>query len=382
VSKAGGVTSDARGSSSRFWVIFLAATTFAIGLLYFLSQLQRPQPSEVNVAKVAQNPDTGVSVPAAKEPQPFPMKADQEKAAPKTEGESPFEATADIQQHIARLRGGSNEQKVTAVEALASRGEAASLATRALCEATINPAKEVSRSALQALEKVAPQIHEPVFTLVVDGEYVNHRKAISALRRLKGQAKPAMPVLLFEVKKCLVDLDAAVRGVPGSVNWGGITLVDVINDILNGICEIAPEDPEGLAIIIDAGRVILRHRIRPTSGRATDVPFRSTAISLLGTIAEKHSEHRKTIFPQLSSFLNVGMKQLARHSTDPETKNQRVIISEDLAQIEAISVALQKCGPEANGLLMKTVVPALMELEFNENASIRSMAKQIRKQME
>jgi hypothetical protein len=325
-----------------------------------------------------------------------PFTAEDEKPVPKIEVKPPPEPAvkakeppaeqpakdkvpADIQALIVKLRTGSNEKKVGAAEAIGARGEAASGAARALCEAATSPVKDVSRSALQALEKVAPHLHEYVFTMIVDNQAANHRKAITALRRQEDKAKPCMPIMLFEVKKCLADLVMQFQKGQGSIGWGSDTLMNVISETMNAIPAIAPEDPNGLAIIIEAGALIIQQ---------TDFlgdqfkPFRSTAVPLLGTIAEKQPELRKAISPQLGLFLDQSIQVLGKHSTNSQFKNNPGIIERDLGEIESVGTALQKCGPEAKGILSKKFIPVLKELEFNENAAIRATAKQLRKKVE
>jgi hypothetical protein len=110
------------------------------------------------------------SVPKAEKPAPEPEKAPV-KPAPKPQ--PPSEAAP----LIAKLQGGTDEEKVQATQQLALKGEKVKEAARALCEASLNPSKAVARSALQALEKVAPELYEPVFTLLVDEQATNHLKA-------------------------------------------------------------------------------------------------------------------------------------------------------------------------------------------------------------
>jgi hypothetical protein len=155
-----------------------------------------------------------------------------------------------------KLVNGTNEEKGKAAAELAKRGESARQAAMALCQAAVDPAKEVSRAALEALEKVAPDLHEPVFTLVVDGQAGNHLKAIGSLRDKGAKANPTLPVILYQVRKCLNDLRKQTGGRFGG-GWQANTLVEVIAMHLVTLSVVAPESRDALKTILDATRFTL-----------------------------------------------------------------------------------------------------------------------------
>src|SRR5262249_31763554 len=63
---------------------------------------------------------------------------------------------AQLRPVVARLKSGTPDDRAKAAEELASLGEKAQPAARALCEAALAPSPEVSRAALKALKKVHP----------------------------------------------------------------------------------------------------------------------------------------------------------------------------------------------------------------------------------
>jgi hypothetical protein len=282
----------------------------------------------------------------------------------------------EIKTLVAKLRTGSNQEKIAAAEKLADRGESARGASTAICEATTNSNKDVSRSALQALEKVRPDLHEQVFTLVVDGKAANHQKAIAALRKQQEMAKPAMPVLLHNTRKCLTDFDQLQRTGQTSIGWRANALKEVTIDLLQSLPEIAPEDPDGALVISQAAAM---KQIGP-NGKPVTGPLRQTAVPLLGTIAEKCPQFRKQVTQVLAPLLDESVKQLADHSTNKSFGFQT--LRDDFAEIEAVGHSLLRCGPDANEAFRKRFIAVLRELEFHDDATVRSDAKTLRQRLE
>jgi len=254
-----------------------------------------------------------------------------------------------------KLKVGTPEDKTAGVQALAALGDKARPAASALCLVAIDSNKELARAALQALEKVNPELYDPVFTLLVDGQAANHRKAIAKLRNLGDKAKPAVPVMIYQIQKCGKDLsDVLTRKGRG---WDIQTLIQVIADHLVVLTAIGPESPQVVAIIADTTRVNLGERFKRNPQLYK--PFRSLGIGLLGNVGEKRPEHRKTIIPVLVEFLEESMNPL------------------DLASVDLTSSALLRCGDEAKEALTKKVAPLLKELEFHNDANVRSTAKSL-----
>jgi hypothetical protein len=262
---------------------------------------------------------------------------------------------------VARLKGGATEERIRAAEELAGLGERAAPAARALCEVAMHPSQKVSRAALQALEKVAPDLHEPVFVLLVDNAANNHLQALTKLGLLGDQGKPAVPVVFHQIKKCQEQLED--RAAP----WDQQTLIEVITKNLETLPKIAPEDRQVVKTVTDLTRFETQRPVRQT-------PFRDAGVRLLGELGEGHAEHRKQIVPTLANLLKEAAQQT-------NSAVERVALSA-IEEVDHIGNALIRCGPEAKQALSKEVLPRLKELQFHRSAAVRRTAEQLRQKIE
>jgi HEAT repeat protein len=84
-------------------------------------------------------------------------------------------------------------------------GPAAKPATRALCRALLDPSESVRTAADSALEKVDSQLYWPVRALVSRPDASKHARAIAALCKMKENARPAVPILLFHLSVSVLE---------------------------------------------------------------------------------------------------------------------------------------------------------------------------------
>ncbi|GEM_PF-5191331 len=281
------------------------------------------------------------------------------------------EIPVELRPLVVKLKGGLNEERLKAAEELGNMGEKAMPAARVLCEAALSSSQAVSRSALSALEKVHPDLYQSVFVLLVDAKASNHRLAIIKLGLLGEHAKPALPVIFHQIKKCREQLIAQSGG------WGEESLADVTLDLMKALPKIAPEEPQAIRTMIDLAKVGLDRQIRVESsvGRLlTHTPFRFDAILLLGMLGESNPEHRGQIVPALIPFL----KEASQHAKD---KMENTVLAA-MSQIALIGSALLKCGDDAKQALRKEVLPRLRELEFNQSDQVRRMAQALKTKIE
>jgi hypothetical protein len=222
-----------------------------------------------------------------------------------------------------------------------------------LCKAAISPETEVSRKALQALEKEAPHLYHAVLTLIVDGGD-HHRRAIGELSSQGARAKPALVVLNHHMRKCLADLkEQSSQGEEPSGH-----LQALIEDHLYAMALIAPEEPQVVRIAAaTAGMVV--------PGCSPRRPFLRHGISAMAEIAQKRPEHRNFI---AQMFVKLAEGWAAQLSTDQPVET----IQCGLQEISSIALAFDTC--DARAMVGEKLAPALEELEFHPDATVRTQA--------
>ncbi len=270
-----------------------------------------------------------------------------------------------------RLQSGTTEERVRAAADLANLGEKARPATGALCEAALSTTKEVSHAALEALEKVNPELYKPVFDLLVDEQAAKHEAALTKLASLGEQGKPATPVVLHEIQRCQA-LFADPRA-----RWGLNVLIQVTNDSMETLPKIAAADPQALKTIIELTQLSLPNVVQIRMKRrfvVTATPFRDDGLEILGGLAESHPDFRKQIIPPVVAIL----KEAAQHTNDP---NEYQILAA-IASIDRAGDTLLKCGPEAKQTLAKEVIPQLKDLKFHKSENVRKTAENLRNKIE
>jgi HEAT repeat protein len=278
---------------------------------------------------------------------------------------------AELRASVARLRTGASEDKIKAADELAGMGEKAIRASRALCETALSASEKVRRAALNALEKIHPDLHATVFVLIVDEKADNHIAALTKLGLLGDQGKPAVPVVLHQIKTRQEQLtsDAARRNQHA--------LVQVIIKNMETLPKIAPEDPQVVKTLIELTKFTTQRAFEVQRKRhwvTTPTPFRGDAVRLLGDVAEKQLDHRKQIAPVLVTVLKEETQQ-----TKSANENQVLVAIEEVAHT---GEALLKCGPDAKQSLTKEVLPRLKDLQFHKSEKVRTVAEQLRKKIE
>ncbi len=266
---------------------------------------------------------------------------------------------ARLRPAVARLKGGTTEEKIKAAEELAGLGEDAKPAARALCEAALDPSQRVARAALLALEKVQPDLHRPVFVFLVDEAAANHLKEIGKLALLGDQGKPAVPVVFHQIKRCQEQLEESVS--KGGGRWGSQTLVQVITAHMQTLTKIASDDPQVVKTLIDLTKY---------SNRFLPTPFRPQGVELLGGLGESQPAYRKQIVPVLVAVL----KEAVEHTKSDTDRD----VLESITEVERTGEALLKCGTEAQQSLKTAVVPRLKDLEFHRSDLVRKKAEALR----
>jgi HEAT repeat protein len=79
------------------------------------------------------------------------------------------ETKADVKALLAQLRSKDAGVRIRAVQALGEKGDDAKPAVRALCSATLDTSAKVKQAALEALEKVRPDLYKPLVVVLREG---------------------------------------------------------------------------------------------------------------------------------------------------------------------------------------------------------------------
>jgi hypothetical protein len=252
---------------------------------------------------------------------------------------------------------------------LASLGEAALPAARDLCEAALDPSQKVARAALQALEKVHPDLQRSVFVLLVDDNAENHVRAFAKLGQLGEAGNPAVPIILFIIRTHLEHLTNLDE------RWD-YTRAQLVASCMEVLPRIAPEDPEVVKVLIGLTKMDSPGgvQVMRKGGRIDQLTFRQYAIELLGTIAESHPKHRKQIVPPLVAVL----KEAVERTNDADDYK----VQAATAEMSQVGNTLVKCGADAKESLEKEALPRLKELKFHRSELVRKTAEQLREKIE
>lgn len=289
----------------------------------------------------------------------------------------PDELTADLKPLVDKLRTGSAEERIKAAQDLATLGDKAKPATRALCDACLYPSDKPARAALTALEKVNPDLQKAVFILLVDDKADNHSQALTTIADLGKDGKPALPILIHEIRTCQELLTK-----PGA-RWGTETLTKVTRETMQTMVKICPDDPQTPKMMLDLTTFTLPQgflfRVQTADGFAfTRVPLQKTALQLLGELADTQPDHRKAMVAPLTTLFKKEVQLAGAPAPMPGLVGQ--VFTPDA--ITDITNVLLKCGPDAKTPLTKDVLPGLKELQFNKSEAVRKCADDLRTKVE
>jgi HEAT repeat protein len=118
-------------------------------------------------------------------------------------------ADKELESLIRDLRSKDIGTRVNAVKKLAEKGEDAAPAARALCDAIGDSSPRVGMAALEAVEKVRPDLYKPLATMIVDEDERKQTRAIEELGLMGEKAAPCLGVIVTKLRKEL----AGRRGV-------------------------------------------------------------------------------------------------------------------------------------------------------------------------
>ena len=224
--------------------------------------------------------------------------SDKKKEAPKL---SPELATL-----VEKLKAKTAKDRLAAVEAIAEKGVAAEDASTALCNAMMDRDAKVSLAALEALEKMNPELYKPLRDLCLDTQLANKAKALLTLKELSGKASPSTD-LLYSRFAALVEMSfkSGTGSFPGGAagKGSGMLLGENVDNnsepLLLGIKYydiLYAFDPEEKRLDT------LLHRVASEMNKSSN--GRADAINRLHDIYNDDEARLKTLLPQLKAGLN------------------------------------------------------------------------------
>ncbi len=230
---------------------------------------------------------------------------------------------------VKELDSSDNAVRVHAAQELARMGESAKPAARALCSAATSDSKEVRQAAIEALEKVQPDLAKPVTTLLVDAN--NSYLAAQQIAEMGDSAAPAIPVVIWNFRH--------LNG-------------DVVFDI-EALAKIGPMDSEAVGAIIDAAASPTDHL-----GQKLGIE-QEPALTELGKLTQNHGSLRREIVTCLVKTITDCEAGLGGKGGPYYYTNSAL----------AAMGSLGEYGSDA-----KDAIPALKRLKLNANLQIREAA--------
>ena len=256
-----------------------------------------------------------------------------QKPPAKSGAESSPEEVVDkeYQPLVSQLKSKDVKVRLKAATELGGKGEAAASAATAVCNAILDASPKVSEAALVALEKIRPDLYQPVSQMILDSNRTKQFEAIAALGRKAEKAAPAKNVLLnrLRVETAImkpIDQDEFLQRKQRKDS--------AVVALLLALQSIAPDAPECLKV----------WKLLAGAGNADGVS-RVNAMDALISWAGEDDSRRKEILPYVASGLN--LETLAVQSINR------------LAAYETLS---------------KAYLPTLKKLKLSPNEAVRAAA--------
>lgn len=226
------------------------------------------------------------------------------------------------------LKAIQQADRVKAAQSLAKLGPKGKEASAVVIESMLERWPNNKEEFLDALAAINPTLQKPVVTLLVDQNALSKQKAIHELEDLKGEAKPAVPILL-----ALVQAELQRSSTKNYLGLGGEALVTA-----------AHVDPQNNTVI-QTVLGLVPHNTRLGRGRVDD----THAIELA---FEMKIDPKLLAPPLITAMANPQVKLMAVR-------------------------ALGKIGPEA-----KAAIPALNKMRFDSVQQVREAATEALKSIQ
>jgi HEAT repeat protein len=287
---------------------------------------QGPVPSPLDIPEIRGKPKAELPAPGSGTPQPA----------------SPPPNDPALAALVRDLEGDSTPARCRAAEELGRLGKVARPATRALCKAATSPDSSVRGAALEALEKVQPALHKPVVTLLVDEDRIKQHQALDTLGKMDGEARPAAPAVLANIKRWL-EPDLQVHPFrPGGTPFVPYQVPPQVVSDIGVLAKIAPDDQAVVKALIDLVKVTPKTDLQSGNEINEAAQIHEAAVTALREAGKADASLWKQVVP---AFI------VALETYPEDWPEQRRCL--------AAVAGLREAG-EADPTLRKQIVPALI----------------------
>jgi hypothetical protein len=266
-------------------------------------------------------------------------KPDDEK---KDDTPKPEPADKSLRDAIRAIENGSEEEQAANAERLAKLGNKARSASRALCVAMARTSGQKRKVFLETLEKVNPDLYEPVVTLLVDEDARNHVAAANKVADL-SDGKDTLPVLLKHIDNTLSLIE------DGHGFHNNLIKADIV-----AMKKLAPGDPDVVKVF---GRII-RWRSQFGIGLRHEHDLRFLVLDTLKDWSKSDPRVKTTAIELQREELKAFQEA-----------NPSSISSNDLQEVIMIMGNLVEYGADA-----RNAISILKDLKVHSNALVRKKA--------
>ena len=234
----------------------------------------------------------------------------------------PSSADRELAALAKQLKSPDVKGRLKAIDGIAAKGEGAASVAGPLCDAVLDSSPKVATAAIQAVEKVRPDLYKPLTALMLDGIQENRLRGVKELGLMGEKAAPTANVLLTVLRQELAK---------GPLGDG---LSPMQGELFGAIRQIKPDDETTIKIY--------KAIAAPTNQHST---ARAQALEFLHAWAGVVERRRRDILPLVMSGL-----------------------SDSRCQLPCIRY-LGEYGP-----LAKAAIASLKQLKLSSDAAVRNAA--------
>jgi hypothetical protein len=224
---------------------------------------------------------------------------------PPAEEEEPPRAkrgpSREVQGLIDELRAKDAKTKVAALNELRGKGEEAEPAAEAIINCLLDSSEKVVLAAVEAIEKVRPDLYKPLSNLVLDDSPDGRQRAAAQLGAMGDKAVPAKSLLVTLLRTAMANLDGPPDPREFSHARGKLSPIAAVT-LIEAIRKIDPDDPEPIKALKELAKNLgdeTAHRGLWRAGIAPD-----DALLSLHKWAGDDEGRRKELLPLLKTILN------------------------------------------------------------------------------